>query len=78
MATGGAGMTNPHTCECGRTIRGRADQCKSCTMKAAWRDGRYAGKVARDYWRHTRPGPYIIDYETLTEAGWPMLRPAPV
>ena len=71
-------MTNHHTCECGRTIHGRADQCKSCAMKTAWRNGVYVGKVARDRWGLARRGHYIIDYETMTEAGWPMLRPAPV
>ena len=66
------------TCECGRTIAGRSDKCKSCTMKAAWRNGRYVGKVARARWGLARRGAYIIDYETMTDAGWRMLRPAPV
>ena len=37
------------------------------------------GKVIiGDRWGRALRGPYIIDYETMTEAGWPMLRPAPV
>ena len=71
-------MTNHHTCECGRTIAGQADHCKSCVMKAVWRGGLHATAAARDRRRRTKPGPYIIDYETMTEAGWPLLRPAPV
>ena len=67
-----------YTCECGRMIDGRSERCMSCAMKAAWRNGRYVGKVARVRRLRTKPGPYIIDYETMTEAGWPLLRPAPV
>lgn len=67
-----------NTCACGRHIDGRADQCKSCTMKTRWREGVFNRTTARDIRRRTKPGPYIIDYETMTDTGWPMLRPAPV
>ena len=65
-------------CQCGRVIDVRSDQCQSCARKAAWRNGVYARMVARARRLRTRPGPYIVDYETMTEAGWPLLRPAPV
>ena len=66
-------------CECGLVIDGRSDPCLSCRKKAEWKSGVFAAMVDRSRCRlrFAKPGPYIIDYETMTAAGWPLLRPAP-